>query len=51
MLHFNEIAVPGALDGLVRVLMHVNTERAQDEIEHVYLDRAVALRPDLVRAR
>ena len=47
MLHFSEIAVPGSLERVIRVLMHVNTELAQDKVEHVYLDRAVALRPDL----
>ena len=47
MLHFCEIDVPGAMDKCIRVLMHVNTERTQLEVEHVYLERAVALRPDL----
>lgn len=49
MLHFSEIDVPGALGRIIRVLMHVNTDRSQDEIEHVYLDRAASLRPDLAR--
>lgn len=49
MLHFSEIDVPGALGRVIRVLMHVNTARGQDEIEHVYLDRAAALRPDLAK--
>ncbi|HEY9085457.1 MAG TPA: chorismate mutase [Candidatus Tyrphobacter sp.] len=47
MLHFSEIDVPGALGRCIRVLMHVNTDRGQDEVEHVYLEKAVALRPDL----
>lgn len=47
MLHFSEIDVPGSLDKVVRILMHVNTRRSQREIEHVYLDKAAALRPDL----
>lgn len=50
MLHFTEIEVPGSLAKVVRVLMHVNTTRAQDAVEHVYLDGATALRPDLARA-
>lgn len=29
----------------IRVLMHVNTERAAKEIRHVYLRESVALRP------
>ncbi|HZT13875.1 MAG TPA: chorismate mutase [Candidatus Baltobacteraceae bacterium] len=47
MLHFTEIDVPGALPRVIRVLMHVSTEREQHEIEHVYLDGAAVLRPDL----
>ena len=47
MLHFAEIDVPGALGHCIRVLMHVNTTRALDDIEHVYLEKASALRPDL----
>jgi chorismate mutase len=49
MLHFTEIDVPGALGRCIRVLMHVNTVRRLDEVEHVYLDGAVALRPDLAK--
>ena len=47
MLHFTEIAVPGAMPRCIRVLMHVETGRAQDAIEHVYLEDARALRPDI----
>jgi len=49
MLHFTEIDVPGALARVVRVLMHVNTSRAQQDVEHVYLEGARVLRPDLSR--
>lgn len=49
MLHALEIDVPGALGRCIRVLMHVNTVRTAHEIEHVYLDGATALRPDLLR--
>ena len=49
MLHFAEIDVPGALDHCIRVLMHVNTVRALEDIQHVYLDKAAALRPDLTK--
>ncbi|HZV76847.1 MAG TPA: chorismate mutase [Candidatus Babeliales bacterium] len=49
MLHACEIDVPGALGRCIRVLMHVNTTRAASEIEHVYLDGATVLRPDLMR--
>ncbi|HTU70785.1 MAG TPA: chorismate mutase [Candidatus Baltobacteraceae bacterium] len=49
MLHFTEIAVPGSLDRCIRVLMHVNTSRSLEAMEHVYLDGAAVLRPDLAR--
>lgn len=51
MLHFTEIAVPGSLPRVIRVLMHVNTALTQREIDHVYLDGAIVLRPDLSAAR
>ncbi len=46
MLCANEIPVPGSLAMCIRVLIHVNTELTQSEIKHVYLRRAVVLRPD-----
>jgi chorismate mutase len=48
LLNFTEIGVPGRLQKCIRVLLHVNTTRAQDEMVHVYLREAVSLRPDLV---
>ena len=50
MLHFTEIDVPGSLGHCIRVLMHVNTTRSLDSIEHIYLDGAAVLRPDLARS-
>ena len=47
LLNFTEIGVPGRLERCIRVLVHINTEMAQDAIEHVYLEGAVVLRPDL----
>lgn len=49
MLHFTEIEVHGGLARCIRVLMHVTTTRSQSEIEHVYLDGATVLRPDLAK--
>ena len=43
-----EMAVPGSLLRCIRVLVHWNTDRAIDEIHHVYLREARSLRPDLV---
>ena len=51
MLCAREIPVPGSLPGVIRVLVHWNTETSQDEITHVYLRDAVKLRPDLVAAQ
>jgi chorismate mutase len=50
MLNFTEIDVPDGLPRCIRVMVHVNTAKSQDEIVHVYLDGARVLRPDLERA-
>lgn len=42
-----EIPVPDSLTGCIRVMFHVNTDTAQKEINHVYLNGARVLRPDL----
>jgi len=42
-----EIAVPDAMERVVRLLAHVNTERPPSAVEHVYLRGAAQLRPDL----
>lgn len=40
----HEMNVPGSLPMCLRVLLHVNTDKALDEIEHVYLKGAEKLR-------
>ena len=47
LLNFTEIGVPGGLERCIRVLVHVNTAVPQDAIQHVYLEGATVLRPDL----
>ncbi len=42
-----QCAVENSLPRCIRVLLLVNTDRAQAEIRHVYLRDAVKLRPDL----
>lgn len=42
-----EIPVPGSLNRCIRVLIHVNSEKRQDEMLHLYLHEAEKLRPDL----
>lgn len=41
----HEMAVGGALAKVVRILLHVNTDRSPQEIRHVYLRGARTLRP------
>jgi chorismate mutase len=47
LLNFTEIGVPGRLARCIRVLVHINTEKAASQIVHVYLEEARSLRPDL----
>lgn len=43
----HEMDVPGAMALCIRVLMHVNTDKTQRDIHHIYLNEAMKLRPDL----
>ncbi|MDD3419991.1 MAG: chorismate mutase [Candidatus Gastranaerophilales bacterium] len=47
MICINEIEVSDALKMCFRALVVVNTDKAQDEIHHIYLKGAKKLRPDL----
>jgi chorismate mutase len=42
-----EIDVPDGIPMCIRVLIHWNTDRKLDDIKHVYMRGALALRPDL----
>ena len=42
-----ELSVDGALSLCIRVMMTINTSKQQDEIIHVYKNKAISLRPDL----
>lgn len=46
----HEMNVEGALPLCIRILIHANTDIAQHEVHHIYLNEAVKLRPDLVNA-
>ncbi|MCH7971169.1 MAG: chorismate mutase [Chloroflexi bacterium] len=46
----HEMAPPGALTRCIRILILWNTEKAQDEIRHAYMNGAAKLRPDLSTA-
>lgn len=47
LLCTTEIAVPGAMPRVLRLLAHVETPLLRHEIRHVYLGGAAALRTDL----
>ena len=47
LMGFQEADVKHGLPMCIRVLIHWNTEKALDEIQHVFLRDAVVLRPDL----
>jgi len=49
LLCASEIAVPGALDRVLRVLLLAHTPVLPDRIRHQYLGETSCLRPDLAR--
>jgi len=42
-----EIDVPNSLPKCIRVMLVANTELEQEEVQHIFLNNAVQLRPDL----
>jgi len=49
MMCYQELDVPNSIEKCLRVLIVVNTDFRQNEISHVYLKGAKALRVDLER--
>src|SRR5437588_11181435 len=49
LLCASEIAVPGAMPRVVRLMMHVDTPLPRSALNHVYLRGAVSLRLDLAQ--
>jgi chorismate mutase len=49
LLCATEIPVPGSMPRVIRMLAHVETALARDEVRHVYLRGASTLRTDLPR--
>ncbi len=43
----HEMAVPGSLAKCLRLMLHVNTNKSQNEIVHIYIKGATSLRKDL----
>jgi chorismate mutase len=44
-----EIPVPNSLELCIRVMIHLNTDKSQQDMEHIYLEGAKVLRPDLLK--
>lgn len=42
-------AIDGSLEKCIRIMIHINTDKTKEEINHVYLRGAKVLRPDLVK--
>ena len=42
-----EIDVPGSLKKCIRIMMHIETGKENDELKYVYLREAKRLRPDI----
>ena len=51
LLCASEIAVPHGMPCCIRVLLHLNTDKKQSEMVHVYLRNAQRLRPDVRSAQ
>lgn len=49
LLCTHELSVPGSLPRCIRILIHWNTEKSQQDIRHVYIKEAARLRPDLCK--
>jgi chorismate mutase len=49
LLCFNEIPVVGSIEKCIRILIHANTNKKQNELKHIYLKEAARLRPDLAK--
>jgi chorismate mutase len=49
LLCAQELDIEGAMPRVIRVMVHVESAKARDEIRHVYLRGAAALRRDLAQ--
>jgi chorismate mutase len=49
LLCASEINVPGAMPRVVRLMMHVETDKPRSQVQHVYLRGAAALRLDIAQ--
>lgn len=51
VMGMQEIPVPGAPLKCIRMMVQANLDKSLAEIEHIYLNDAVRLRPDLVERK
>jgi chorismate mutase len=49
LMGFQEADIPEGLKLCIRVLIHWNTTKGMDDIQHIFLRGAVALRPDIAK--
>jgi chorismate mutase len=49
LLCASEISVPGAMPRVVRLMMHIETDKLRSQMQHVYLRGAAALRLDIAQ--
>ncbi len=49
LMGFQEADVKHGLPNCIRVLIHWNTDKSIDEIQHVFLRKATQLRPDIAQ--
>ncbi len=49
LLCAQELDITGAMPRVIRVMVHVDSDRSREDIRHVYLRGAVALRKDLAQ--
>ena len=48
LICMREIPVPDSLEKCIRVLLLVNTTRSASEMQHIYMRKAVSLRPEFL---
>ena len=48
LINMCEVDIEGALARCIRVMAHLYTDRSKAELQHVFLEGAVVLRPDLL---
>jgi chorismate mutase len=50
LMNMAELDIEGAMPWCIRVMAHVATDRPRSAVQHVFLEGAAALRPDLARS-